>query len=697
MTLGLSSSAMPHIAALFTAFLMSVNAFGASPTSPSEASTGPQQHAHIEVELVSEFSAFKPGSSQMVGLALRPEHHWHTYWKNPGDSGLAPALHWALPTNFSHGDILWGTPERIDVSGITNFGYDGDSLLMVPLDVPEGLSEGPYTITLDAEWLVCKEACIPGDAQLTLTLPMSESPELSQHAELFEHARKALPALDENAQAHYQDQGEQLVFQLLDSAQMSDYSTAELQLFVADESLIAPSSAPLWNRANGVIQVAFEKSLYFHQLPEATEVVLAVAHQKGWQIQATQGPLLTLPQVAQSPSQVADYSLVVFMIMALVGGLLLNLMPCVFPVLSLKAVSLVKLKNADASDARKHGLLYLVGIELSLLALTLLLMLLKQSGTAVGWGFQLQEPLFLAVLSALMMLMGLSLMGAFELAGGWMSIGQKQLDKGGASSSLLSGVLAVVVASPCMTPFMAPALGAALVLPPLSMIAIIMSLGFGLALPLVLLSYFPAWSRWLPKPGRWLETFKQAMAFPLFFTSIWLLWLLLAHDAMMIIGTLVAVVCLCFLIWLYQRGAKLLSLGFTGVVSIFLVVVFGAPAVHQQTLAGQAEPYSKQALAQYIAQGQPVLINMTADWCLTCKVNEKVTFSDEDVSNTFGSLNVVYMVGDWTRRDAEISKYLDQYKRAGVPLYVLYDRHGEDQVLPQVLTPQGLINRLEAL
>lgn len=654
------------------------------------ASSGPESHPHIEVELVSEQASWQVGQTHWVGLALRPEHHWHTYWKNPGDSGLAPSLEWQGPPDIEFGEIAWGFPHRIDVSGIVNFGYEGESLLMVPVTLETDFTATSAQITLNADWLVCKEACIPGSAALSLTLPISQKqPEWTQFAPLFDKARRLLPKLSENFEVSYQLQGERITFQWLDDERFATLALDELDLFVAAEELVAPSEPAQWLRSDGLIQVSFAKSLYFNQLPVATEVVITASGQ-AWQLTGEQGSLMPLKAPA-----VSQYSLPVLMLMALVGGVLLNLMPCVFPVLSLKALSLAKMASQTPQAIRRQGWLYFVGIEFSFLALGLVLWLVKASGQAVGWGFQLQEPLFLAALALLLLLMGISLLGAFEIAGGWMSLGQSRISKGGKAAPLLSGFLAVVVASPCMTPLMAPAVGAALLLPFIQMLAILMALGLGLALPIVLLSLKPGWGRLLPKPGPWLETFKQAMAFPLMATAVWLLYLLQQHSGILVIATLALMLSLGFLIWLVQRGYKRFALALALICSVIVVVNWSRP--ESDSFDELSVSYQPSRLEEFIASRQPVLVNMTADWCLTCKVNEKMTLSNEAVVRAFEATGVIYMVGDWTHRDSAITAYLEEFNHAGVPLYVLYNQQGQAEVLPQILTPQGLIDRLHAV
>ncbi|MBD1391023.1 thioredoxin family protein [Neiella sp. HB171785] len=684
---------------------------------PAQAySSGPQQHPHIEVELVAEHSVWAPGTTQWLGLAMRPESHWHTYWKNPGDSGIPTELSFTVVATEANGDsstalqvgaINWPTPQRIVISDITNFGYYHDSLLMVAVELPSTLTANEITIELSASWLVCKESCIPGDGTFKLSVPLAEQATLSPFVDLFAHTRAQLPRLAHSSQLRFNlhpTDSDQIRFQLIPSEDDALPLSPSLELFSADEQLIAAAAKPIWQQLTSdqgetFWQTDIATSDYFYQLPTATDIVLAAPKTdgslQGLAIKAQQSTLLTSPSAADSASYEAQQSLAMLMLMAFVGGALLNLMPCVFPVLSLKALSLVKLSGKAASQARLHGMLYAAGILASLSILALVLTLMKQAGAAIGWGFQLQDPTFLAVLSVLMVLTAASLLGAFEVAGSWMSLGSERLSRGDGLASLLSGCLAVVVASPCMTPLMAPALGVALTLPLFSMFAILMALGLGLAMPILALTLQPKLIAKMPKPGPWLETFKQALAFPLLLTALWLLWLLQQHDPTWVLLVLAILLLFSFCWWLKLRHYRKSAIAILLVAVASALLVTQRPASDDAGIGAIGQPYSPQLLSQHLNQGQAVFVNMTADWCLTCKVNERVTFSQASVAALFTHHNIHYVVGDWTHRDAAISEYLDRFNHAGVPLYVLYNRDGEALVLPQILSPSTMAEYVE--
>jgi thiol:disulfide interchange protein DsbD len=396
-------------------------------------------------------------------------------------------------------------------------------------------------------------------------------------------------------------------------------------------------------------------------------------------------------------------SLPAALLFALVGGLILNLMPCVFPVLAIKAMGLMGTAH-DSRASRHHGLYYLAGVLASFLALGGLLLALRAAGEALGWGFQLQLPWVVGALAFLMLAMGLSLSGVFQIGGGWMNVGANLAQGGGARASFFNGVLAVIVASPCTAPLMGPALGWAVTQPAPLALLVFAALGLGLALPIVLLSFRPQLGRWLPRPGAWMETFKQAMAFPLYLTAIWLFWVLgrlVGIDGMGV--ALIGALILALGLWLLGRSSGRLTLRASGALTVLLALGtlplvdrFGSQtAVAGATSASVHQVYSPQALTSARASGEPVLVNMTAAWCITCLANEGVALSSQRFRAALAEHQVRYLKGDWTHRDAAITEYLSQYQRNGVPLYVIYPRGGgPGKVLPQILTPDLVIDAL---
>jgi thiol:disulfide interchange protein DsbD len=664
--------------------------------------TGAVQRDHIEVELIAETMSVQPGAPFRVGLRLLPDPGWHTYWKNPGDSGIPTEIEWDLPAGASASPIVWPYPGAMPMGHLINYGYKGEHLLPVTLEVPEDLSVGDdFIVRAETSWLVCEEICIPGDAELQLTLPVvDEPPSINEAArDLFAWADQRRPS-PVDWPARFNTEGGQLSLQIEPSgvASQTEWAFFSALANVVDHSRPASATA-----GNGRIFVAQKLSPYLASTPESLPFVLVdTVNERAFELTAQAGDLVSVgtSTAAATPGWLVALGL------ALIGGVLLNLMPCVFPVLSIKAISLV---SGAGKDQRPHGLAYTAGVLVSFAALAAVLLLLRAGGEAIGWGFQLQSPLVIGILIYVLFALGLSLSGLFDFGTRLMGVGQSLTDQGGLSGSFFTGILACVVASPCTAPFMGTALGAAILMPwPMAM-AVFLALGLGLALPMLLLSFSPALARRLPRPGPWMETFKQAMAFPLYLAVVWLIWVLARQtDANGLAAVLIGLVALAFTLWLFGKRDSGPVMSVARHVSVFagLVIALAALAAAARFESGPAEvadawweDYSAARLAELRADPDTaVFVNMTADWCLTCKVNEGVALNKAEVRAAFEAESVVYMKGDWTRRDAAITDYLAQFGRNGVPLYVVYPRNGgEPRILPQVLTPGLVVSAVEAL
>jgi thiol:disulfide interchange protein DsbD len=519
---------------------------------------------------------------------------------------------------------------------------------------------------------------------------------------LFDAARQAQP-MRTNWQAQWAEQSGNIALVVDDGGVIKDLDS--VQVFPQSPTLIAHAGYQIARLSSGALSIVNKKSDNF-EAPSA-DVPIVLAEGRGnqrhvFQFQLAYAPSAAVPSPAPAhnvPSThgSADQSVAVALVLALVGGMLLNLMPCVLPVLSLKALALAE-HSHDRAQARRHGLQYLAGTLTCFVALATVLLALRAAGEALGWGFQLQVPWVVAALAMLMTVMGLSLAGVFQLGSSWMGFGQSFTEGSSGRSAFFSGALAAVVASPCTAPFMGPALGFAITQSVPIALGVFVALATGLALPVVALSFAPALGRWLPRPGAWMERFKQVLAYPMYLTAIWLLWVLgrqLGADGMAL--TLLAVVALVFGLWLWQSSSGRWFGKTAAVVSLAVAafVVFSLPHVPEVTGAARAanesqswRPWSPQALGELRAQGRPVLVNMTAAWCITCLANERVALSSSTVQNRLKSLQIAYLKGDWTHRDAQITEYLSQFGRNGVPLYVVYPSgDGEPEVLPQLLTP----------
>ncbi|WP_376693918.1 protein-disulfide reductase DsbD family protein [Wenzhouxiangella sp. EGI_FJ10409] len=670
------------------------------------AQPGPVQRPHIEVELVSEVDHVEPGQPFRVGLRMLPDAHWHTYWKNPGDSGLTTEFEWTLPDGASASPIEWPWPERVPMGHLVNYGYGGEHLLPVTITPPADLrAGGSFPIDLAADWLVCEEICIPGDAELSMTLPVraGPAPKNGQVAGLFDWADDRRPQ-KVDWPARFDTTGGQLAVQIesVDLPAGDDWT-----VFVGAENIVDHAQPAETARFEGVLQAGQPLSPYLGELPESLPVVFVdETNDRAFEVLAEPGSLQSTGAAAQGAGE-PPVGWGAALLLALAGGVLLNLMPCVFPVLSIKAMSFVA---GAGHDQRAHGLAYTAGVVLSFAALAGVLLGLRATGEAVGWGFQLQSPWVVGILVYVLFALALSLSGLFTFGGRLMGAGQQLTEREGVSGSFFTGVLACVVASPCTAPFMGVALGAAVLMPwPLAM-SIFIALGFGLALPMLVLSFSPALARRLPKPGPWMTRFKQLMAFPLYLAVVWLLWVLARQvGADGLAAVLTGLVVLAFVLWLgglRDRGSTTASVRHVALVlgTVAAIAALGAGVRMQASSAGGPEDawwedYSAERLSALRADPErAVLVNMTADWCVTCLVNERVALGTDRVRAALTDNDVVYMKGDWTRRDEAITEYLSEFDRNGVPLYVLYPHDGGDpKVLPQVLSPGLLVNAIESL
>jgi thiol:disulfide interchange protein len=667
------------------------------------AESGPVQRDHIEAELIAATTSVQPGGSLQAGLRLLPDSGWHTYWKNPGDSGLPTSLDWDLPPGASATDIAWPFPEAMPFAHLINYGYEGEHLLPVSIAVPDDLQPGDsFTLRVSAEWLVCEEICIPGDAELMLSLPvLLEEPAIdSRNSDLFAWAERRQPQVMDWP-TRFSTDGGQLSIQVEPDGIAE---TADWAFFSAVENLVDHSEPATATSGSGQILIAQKLSPFMSRTPDSLPFVLVdTTAERAFKLTATAGSLVSEGEAAIAAGQTGW---LLAILLALGGGVLLNLMPCVFPVLSIKAMSVVA---GAGHDQRAHGLAYTAGVVLSFALLAGVLLVLRAGGEAIGWGFQLQSPWFVGILIYVLFALGLSLSGLFDFGTRLMGMGQGLAEKGGLSGSFFTGILACVVASPCTAPFMGTALGVAVLMPwPMAM-TIFLALGLGLALPMLLLSFSPALARRMPRPGPWMETFKQAMAFPLYLAVVWLLWVLARQtDANGLAAILTGMVVLAFALWLggkRDRGPNR-AVARHAAVGLSLILAFAAlgtasrfqPDTAVETPAGW-ERFSAERLDELRAEpDRAILVNMTADWCVTCLVNERVALNTEAVRETMTSNNIAYLKGDWTRRDPAITAYLAQFGRNGVPLYVVYPRDGgEPSVLPQILTPGLVVQALEQL
>jgi thiol:disulfide interchange protein len=672
---------------------------------------------NVKARLVSEVAAVAPGQSFWVALELNIRDGWHTYWRNPGDSGEATTLAWQLPPGFKAGDIVWTTPHRFEVTPLANYGYAKHAVHLVQITAPADLHAGaPVTLTAKANWLVCSDVCIPESADLQLKLPTSAQPGAVDPADaaLFTAARADIPNAAPAA-ASARVQGDKLIITLGKEWGATLPQIKTLAFFPYAEGGIEYAAPQTLTRSADAVELTVKVG-YTPPQGGPIDGVLIATEQSGndvvtvpMEIAAAFTGSSAAGPAGTAAADEAPKSLPALMLFALLGGLVLNLMPCVFPVLSIKAINVVEQAKKDPAAVRIKGLVFAGGVIASMLCLAAVLLALRAGGEQIGWGFQLQSPLFVTLMVYLLLAVGLNLSGVFEIGGGLAGMGDTLTHGDGLSASFFTGVLTTLVATPCTAPFMGIAVGAALTQSPAFAVCIFVALGAGLALPYVFLSFAPWMRRVLPRPGAWMDTLKQVFAFPIYASAAWLLWVLAQETSSFGLGiALGGSVLVALAAWAYQKsklsasGGRITALA-TAVIAL-LAAVFapvhfsglasaaplassgGAGAAHDD---GEWQPYSAARVEQIKASGAPLLVNFTASWCLTCLVNERNAFADSAVQKIFQDRKVTLMKGDWTNRDPAITHALSEFGRAGVPLYVVYNAKpgsAEPVVLPQILT-----------
>jgi thiol:disulfide interchange protein DsbD len=754
---------------------------------------GDPDAAHVRAELLAQDDSVAPGQATLLALRLQHAPHWHTYWQMPGDAGLPTQLKWRLEPGFVAGPVQWPVPLRLRVGDLANYGYEGTVLLPVQLQVPASAPlGGKARLALHVDWLVCNDLCIPGSADLSEELPIRSAADVhpSAAAAQIAAARRLVPAplaldgvraslqrgkvalefagsagaphsleffpfepgrIEAAAQQRLHVQGRRVRLDMLASTPVGPDFKALRGVLVADggpadggwagsidvplgAAAAAGSADPAAGAPSGGLgamgsSAGAALAAAPAAAPAAASAAPAVARAAG----SVPGEA---PLQAENVGSLAGLSIA--MAGAFLGGLILNLMPCVFPVLSLKLIALVRHRRVAPQRLRQHGAAYALGVVLSFVALAGLLLALRAAGAQIGWGFQLQSPWVIAALIGLFFLIGLSLLGAFEFTLGAGAIDrvansavvdricragiadEAQADDEGLGGSFATGVLAAVVASPCTAPFMGAALGYAVTQTALVALLIFGALGAGMATPYFVLTLVPSWLARLPRPGAWMERLKQIMAFPMFLTCVWLFWVLgqqVGIDAVAaMLAALVGVGLCAWALGLAQRGAPRMR-WFAGAAAVATLAGVG-PALHAavqadattvsgaspaarhagaDTASGDWSLWTQEGQVQALAQGSPVFVDFTAAWCITCQANKRLVLHDERVEAAFRAHGVVRLQADWTRHDESISRELVRLQRDGVPVYVLYDRQGRQHVLPEILSTQAVLDALGAV
>ena len=649
------------------------------------------------------------GKPVWVGLQIAHQPEWHTYWKNSGDSGLPTLLEWQLPAGITAGDIAWPTPKKISIGTLVNYGYENTVLLPVPLTVAKDFSGTQLDIKLKAAWLVCKKECIPQEGDFVLSIPAKSSTALQGN--VFQAAFDAAPKPLAAGASQIEVSGKTIKVAL--SGLPASLTGKTLAFFPETGSVIEPAAEWTQSWQGQVWTAQIPLSGQRTESPTVMPVVVGLkdasyrieAPVKGdWPKVAAAAlvpPALEAALKANAtsgaaPIQAPTTSLTfwVALLGALVGGMILNLMPCVFPVLAIKVVSFVKVK--DQRTRVTTGLAYTAGVTLSFLALGALLLGLRAAGEQLGWGFQLQSPAVVAGLAVLFTLLGLNLAGLFEFGNFLPSRVASLQAKNPTVDSFLSGVLATAIASPCTAPFMGASLGYAVGLPAVQALAVFAAIGLGMALPYLAASAIPAVANMLPRPGAWMVTFKQLMAFPMFATVVWLVWVLGQLSGIDGAGALLGVLVLMTLaIWALTLKGRVRAVIATFSIAFFALFIWAtgsnitkvqANQAASDTLPGSWQAWEPGRVEQLTSSGQSVFVDFTAAWCVTCQYNKKTTLSNAAVLADVAAKNVVLLRADWTRRDPAITAALAQLGRSGVPVYVIYKSGRAPVVLSEILS-----------
>jgi thiol:disulfide interchange protein DsbD len=665
----------------------------------------------VEAQLVADVEQAGRGETFHIGVHQIMPEGWHTYWRNPGDNGLPIEIDWTVPAGVEIGEIAWPAPIDLPLTDdIMDYGYRGEVTLPMPVRLAEGFAGDSLSLRADATWLVCEDICIPEERMLELTLPVGDSAVRDEDG--YWHIRTALAAVPQPDEALSAQLG------LVSGRVVLDLSGGvltgagdewrNLQFYPFSAGLIRHAAPQQVQReADHVVLVTEAGYAADNKVDHARAGVIAYEVNTGgrWERRTAEvapEPLTRSVDLgAATAPEVAPANLAWLFILALGGGLILNLMPCVFPILSIKVLKFVQVAHDDAAQIRLQGLSFLVGVLASFIGLAAILVGLREFGLPVGWGFQLQVPVVVAILSVLLFAIGLNLLGAFEFGSRLMGVGAGLADTPGWRGAFFTGVLAVVVAAPCVGPLAAGALGLALTQPAIVVVLVAAALGMGLAAPFVLFSFFPALLRLLPRPGAWMVTFRQFLAFPMFASALWLIWVLSIQSGpagVLLVG--IAFVALAFAVWALGRKnlvwKAVAVVALAGMTASTVWVARLPAAISTESAAAEEEAWSRDRVAQLQAEGRAVFVDVTAAWCVTCQVNKIRVLNDREVQDAFDRFGVAQLRADWTNRNETIARLIYEHGQAGVPLYLLYPPGGGSaRVLPTVLTKDGLIEALD--
>ncbi len=682
------------------------------------------QTDNVRTELLADVSTVKPGEPFWVGLRQTIRPKWHTYWKNPGESGLPTEITWTLPPGAKADPIVWPTPILFEIGGITNYGFKDEATLLVRITPPADLA-GPLKLEAAANWLVCEDVCIPEEGRFELTLPTGTAATPPQPATrtLFEQARRSIPT-ESPWPARYgvAQSGDPTL--IVDAKGLKADTISNVYFFPAEWGPIATMARQSATVDTNGIRIPLKRGDAKTALPPLLAGTLVLTEKtadgtvkQAFDVSAKLDTAFT-PSSASLAGAIGseELSLVQALLFALLGGLILNLMPCVFPVLAMKAAAFARLAGHDRAEMHRDGLAYTAGVLVSFAAMAAVVLAIRAGAGEVSWGFQFQSPIFSLLIAYLFFVVGLNLSGVFEVGNRLAGMGQGLVARGGTTGAFFTGVLAVIVATPCTAPFMAAALGFALAQPAPATVAVLLAMGLGLALPYLALSMTPALQRLMPRPGPWMDRLRQFLAFPMYASAVWMIWVLTQQTgADGVLYALGGMVLIAFAIWLLRAGSTA-SAGTwlrRGVAAVAVLLAFGVvlkledrPAT-AASASGNAtggvnfdgwERFSRERMAEAVAAGKPVFVDFTAAWCITCLVNERVALETAASRKAFEQAGVVKLKGDWTNRDPEITGVLKELGRAGVPLYLFWAPGAEKpKILPQVLTEALVLSELSSI
>jgi thiol:disulfide interchange protein len=695
MSFAVPSRSSRHLTAIFLAAMLLFSARGAQGqiAEVGDGGPGPAKAEHLTVELTSLSPQVAVGGKVEVGLVMTIEEHWHVYWVNAGDSGEPPAIKWTLPDGMTAGPMRFPAPQRLPLGPLMDFGYEDQVAFPVLMTVSPSTKPGKVHLDAKITWLVCASQCLPGKAHLGLDLdvvpgPLAEPPMVGELGQAITGLPKPLPS---QMSVTAIGNGKQILVTLKTGSKEED---AELYPFDAD-AIDNAADQPVESLPDG-IRIWLKQASDATAIPKSLHALVELSSTEAYDLTTavTPGtippPPLTAAKKTADTSAISDLNAFSAIGLAFLGGIILNLMPCVFPVLFLKGLALVNSADEAKKTQRAHGLVYTLGIVVSFWVIVGALLILRASGRELGWGFQLQSPGFVAILAALVFFLGLSLAGQFELGLSLTSAGGELAQKQGYTGSFFTGVLATVVATPCTAPLMGAAIAYALAQPVWLTFVVFTALALGLALPYLALTMQPQWTRFLPRPGAWMETLKQATAVPLFGTAIWLTWVyaqLYAKDGInRMVSLLTCYLVLAIAGWALGRWPARWGSGMAAVLLILFAIYLPVRKVSVDTLTWQ--PYTQASFDAARASGKPVFIDFTAAWCLSCQVNEKAVLQSADVDALLASHQVQLLKADWTQYDPAITRELAAVGRSGVPTYVIYPPGAvsNPDVLPELLT-----------